>query len=320
MDYGVMTYGFQDRINVGDYIQSIAARQFLPRVDRYICREELHTYAGPPTKVIMNGHFMRYPVHWPPSPNIVPLFTSFHINIRRADGMLTDKGVGYLKEHEPIGCRDLSTLQLLQDKGIESYFSSCLTLTLGHSFRHQSDEDVFFVDVLFRYPTWRSVFGSLNRLRKAIESREIFLLGKQERLLDALFGANLVDAAERVTHVYSAMTLSAEDSRFDLAESLLRRYEKAKLVVTSRIHCALPCLAMGTPVIFVNGGFRQAQARRFTGNSRLFNMVEIADSGAIEANFDLDSVKTSMTAPVKNEHTEYVEALVDRCKQFVREA
>ena len=318
MDYGVMTYGFQDRINVGDYVQSMAARQFLPRVDRYLCREELHEYAGPPTKVIMNGHFMRYPANWPPSRDIIPLFTSFHINIRRAEGMLTDKGVAYLKTHEPIGCRDLSTLQLLQDKGIESYFSSCLTLTLGNSFRHQSDEDIFFVDVLFRYPTWRSVFGSFNRLQKAIESREIFLLGKREKLLDTLFSTDVVEAAERVTHVYSAQTLPTEDSRFEMAERLLKRYEKAKLVVTSRIHCALPCLAMGTPVIFVNGGFRQAHARRFMGNSQLFNTIEIGERGAVEANFDLAGVKTNMTAPVKNEHAEHIEALADRCKRFVQ--
>ncbi|WP_264821067.1 polysaccharide pyruvyl transferase family protein [Acinetobacter schindleri] len=34
---------------------------------------------------------------------------------------------------------------------------------------------------------------------------------------------------------------------------MLEKYSTAKLVITSRIHCALPCLAMGTPVIYING-------------------------------------------------------------------
>ena len=317
MNYGVMTYDFQDRFNVGDYIQSLAARQFLPRVDQYICREELHEYDGPDMKVIMNGHFMRYPANWPPSPGIIPLFVSFHINIRRAEGMLTDKGVAYLKRYEPIGCRDLSTLQLLQDKGIQSYFSSCLTLTLGNRYRHRSAEDIFFVDVLFRYPTWRTVFKSLNSLQKSLESKDIFLLGKRDKLLDSIFGKEIVQAAEKITHEYPADEFPTEDSRFELADRILKRYETARLVVTSRIHCALPCLAMGTPVIFVNGGFREAHARRFAGNSRLFNTVEILGRGRVEANCDMGSVRRNMSAPVKGEYVEYVEALAARCKGFV---
>ena len=37
-------------------------------------------------------------------------------------------------------------------------------------------------------------------------------------------------------------------------ENLLERYKKAKVVFTSLIHCALPCIAMGTPVVFVDAG------------------------------------------------------------------
>ncbi len=315
-----MTYGFQNRINIGDYIQSLAARQFLPKVDRYFCREELHAYSGPRTKVIMNGHFMRYPANWPPSPKILPLFISFHINPRRADGMLTCEGVAYLKKHEPIGCRDLSTLELLANKGIEGYFSSCLTLTLGNRFRHVADEDVFFVDVLFGYPTWRTVFGSFNGFQKAIEKGDIFLLGKRDRVLRAVFGQDIVAAAEEVTHVYDAQTCPTENRRFELAERTLERYERARLVVTSRIHCALPCVAMGTPVIFVNGGFRQASARRFTGNDRLFHTINISRDGSVSASCDMNGVKRDRSAPVKKDHLECVEALARRCKEFVAES
>ena len=42
--------------------------------------------------------------------------------------------------------------------------------------------------------------------------------------------------------------------RHALAEGLLRFYQGASLVVTSRLHAALPCLALGTPVLFVKEG------------------------------------------------------------------
>jgi len=315
-----MTYDFQDRFNVGDYIQSLAARQFLPRVDRYICREALHEYTGPEMKLIMNGHFMRHPANWPPSPGINPLLISFHINARRAAGMLVEKGVEYLKKHQPIGCRDLSTLELLKDKGVEGYFSSCLTLTLGGRYRHKSDENVFFVDVLFRYPTWSTVFRSFNSFQKSVKSGDIALLGRRDRMIEGLFGKELIQAAEQITHEYPAGEFPTEDSRFELADRILKRYEKARLVVTSRIHCALPCLAMGTPVIFVNGGFREAQARRFTGNSRFFNTVEILGRGRVEISCDMDRVRKDLSAPVRTEYMEYVEALAARCKRFVEDS
>ena len=34
-----------------------------------------------------------------------------------------------------------------------------------------------------------------------------------------------------------------------LAKNLLNKYASAKLVITSRIHCAIPCLSLGTPVL-----------------------------------------------------------------------
>ena len=45
-------------------------------------------------------------------------------------------------------------------------------------------------------------------------------------------------------------------------ENLLERYKKAKVVFTSLIHCALPCIAMGTPVVFIDAGFNNNAAKR----------------------------------------------------------
>ena len=58
--------------NLGDFIQSLAAKQFLPHVDEYINREELSEYNGKPVKMIMNGWYMMRPENWPPSEVIDP--------------------------------------------------------------------------------------------------------------------------------------------------------------------------------------------------------------------------------------------------------
>src|SRR5690606_10070852 len=46
--------------------------------------------------------------------------------------------------------------------------------------------------------------------------------------------------------------LSDPRERAEEAQKLLDVYSQASLVITSRIHCALPCVALGTPVIFVD--------------------------------------------------------------------
>jgi exopolysaccharide biosynthesis predicted pyruvyltransferase EpsI len=40
-------------------------------------------------------------------------------------------------------------------------------------------------------------------------------------------------------------------NRLRKAIQLLRTYATAKSVITTRLHCALPCLAIGTPVLFI---------------------------------------------------------------------
>lgn len=55
----------------------------------------------------------------------------------------------------------------------------------------------------------------------------------------------------------------------EYAKYLIRKYAKAKLVVTSRIHCALPCLGIETPVIFVTSDNLEQGVGRSGSNGRL---------------------------------------------------
>ena len=134
-------------INIGDYIQVLAASQFIPTNTGFIQREYLKQYSGPEAKVIMNGWYMHHPENWPPSNLIHPLFVAFHINILAKEQLLSEDSVNYLKKHTPIGCRDLDTLALLKSKKIDSYFSGCLTLTLGLKYKSVKKEDnIYIVD------------------------------------------------------------------------------------------------------------------------------------------------------------------------------
>lgn len=282
-----MTYAYKRHFNIGDYIQSLAARQFLPRVDRYINREKLSEYSGPKTKLIMNGWFMHHPTNWPPSSDIVPLFISFHLEKKVAAAILNQKGVSYLKKYE-VGTRDYSTLNLLKAKGINAFLSRCLTLTLGNSYQNKAGTDIYFVDVLYK-PNF---------------------LGRRKRILRKLFGYEITRPARFITHSYSSRHYRTEDSRFQLADDLLKLYQNARLVVTSRLHCALPCLVMGTPVIFVDGG-SSSDRGRFEGMDRILNTIKLS-GGKVSTNFDLTCVRN------KSQHLEYVEFLNRRCKEFVR--
>src|SRR5690606_3725036 len=95
-------------------------------------------------------------------------------------------------------------------------------------------------------------------------------------------------------HLYS------DEEKFEMADDILKKYAKAKLVITSRIHCALPCLAMGTPVIFLNGFSDPLDTSRFEGILELFNRVDIdVNTGVWTTNFQLED-KIDKHTMVKN--------------------
>jgi exopolysaccharide biosynthesis predicted pyruvyltransferase EpsI len=106
-----------------------------------------------------------------------------------------------------------------------------------------------------------------------------------------------------------------------MAESVLKKYASAKLVVTSRLHCALPCLAFGTPVIFVRSGFKKEYDRcRLDGITDLFNTIYVDEEDNITTNF-LFHKKISEDMRIENPDIfkTYVKDLRDRCNSFIKQ-
>ncbi|WP_412070411.1 polysaccharide pyruvyl transferase family protein [Rubrivirga sp. IMCC43871] len=298
MKYGLLTYDENRKsFNVGDYIQSLAARQFLPQVDEYVNRESLGEYSGGPTKLIMNGWFTHNASGWVPSRDIEPKFVSFHVNNTAAPLMLSPQGIAYLKQHQPIGCRDQFTVDLLQGVGVEAYFSGCLTLTLDNY--RVSDaartDDIYIVDPLYGYTTWNKVTYSPRRFVRSVVDGKILTIGRRRRHLEKLLDPQLRERAQWIEQEPPAQTYT-DGEKFEMAEGLLNRYAKAKLVITSRIHCALPCLALGTPVVFVNGFESEVDSCRFGGIHELFNRIDMnVKTGHYTSTFGLEGKVTEDT-------------------------
>lgn len=323
MKYGLLTYDENDRFfNVGDNIQSLAAKQFLPKVDTLLNRERLAEYKGDKIKLIMNGWFTHNITNWVPSDEIIPFFVSFHMNNTAAPFMLSDKGISYLKKHEPIGCRDQFTADTLNAKGIKAHFTGCLTLTLD-SYKVDDSErgdDIYIVDPLYNYPRPEKIFYNIKLTIKNILNGTAFQLGKKQKHLKHFISEEVLNSAKFINQEPPANTYSDKE-KFDMAEELLNKFARAKLVITSRIHCALPCLALGTPVIFINGFDSFVDSCRFDGILELFNRIDVnSKTGAYTSNFDLSGEITTDTIVTNlGLHHKLAEPLKEKCRSFIKD-
>lgn len=257
-EFAIISYP-QSR-NMGDEVQSLAAARLLPRVDHFVPREEVHQFTAPGSgrvKLICNGWFTPEPEAWPPSPSVDPLMVSFHATHKRgADRQLiSQQHADFYRRVAPIGCRDNGTRQKLEALGIDSYFSGCLTLTLDNPFGPDVERDgILVVDPFY-------MFNGPRRY--------------EQDCLDILIPERVRPEVEFITQWRPKGAMPPVEQKFKEAEALLERYARAKLVVTSRIHCALPCLAMGTPVCFLDIGYDTGSLRdRFDGIMGLFNVVD----------------------------------------------
>ena len=323
MKYGLLKYDENKRFfNVGDNIQSLAAKQFLPQVDTLLNREKLAEYKGEKTKLIMNGWFTHNIHNWMPSDDIEPIFLSFHMNNTAAPFMLSEKGIAYFKKHQPIGCRDQFTADTLNAKGIDAHFTGCLTLTLDFYKVDdaQRDDNIYIVDPLYSYPRPERIFYNTKAMVRNILNGTAFQLSKKKKHLKKFISEEVLNAAEFINQEPPSNTYT-DDEKFEMAETLLKKYAKAKLVITSRIHCALPCLAMGTPVIFINGFDSFVDSCRFDGILELFNRIDIdSKTGDFSSNFNLQG-KIDKNTMVKNLelHHKLANPLKEKCKSFIKQ-
>lgn len=272
--------------NLGDEIQSIAAQQFLPQTDLLIDRDTWSTndrgFRGA-FKIILNGWFSNNPENWPPPDFLSPCLISMHITRERpkpalsspaSEVLVEGESLEYLKRHQPVGCRDSWTLDLLGKHGVECYFSGCVTLTLGAPDQGNRRDYICAVD-----------------------------------LPDDLYPV-LAERARR-----PILRLSHRDTRggtFEqrcaTASRLLNLYAHAKYVVTTRLHCALPCLSFEIPVLLIRA---QSDQYRFSG------LIDFTRNCSVES-FRNNTVEFDFEKPAPNSGAYYAirQALIARLESF----
>jgi hypothetical protein len=265
-------------VNIGDHIQSCAAEQFLPFVDFYVQRDGLNNQSYDKAKIIMNGWFTEAPQNWPPNPNLQPLFVAFHLQPSKADILLSSQdNVDYLKTHGPIGCRDFKTVDLLKAAGVDSYFSFCLTTTLDINYRTEENSgEILLVDPLYSFDVSHLFKMSIKEVFKKISLRRLKKLNdyfKPKPDLTRFIPETVIQQGVAINHYVDKN--QGVDELYNIAKGLLKRYARAKVVVTSRIHCALPCLALRTPVLFVLDGLEDESQHmsRFRGILNHINIL-----------------------------------------------
>ena len=287
-------------VNLGDYVQSIAANQFLhvSDVGSYFSRDNMSSLRGGDCAILNGWYRIKEKAHLlAEGVNILPVSIHIHNKKELNDVVSVMRNWSNRGGGRRIGCRDLSTLKVLRDMGFDAYFSSCLTTTLFYEFGRipfAEREGVVFCDVNFdkRFPL--SILLKRRKMKKACE--EILLSYKNEPVY-------------KVTHMCPVS--ESHESRFALARSLLRLYSSAKVVITSRIHCALPCLAMGTPVILAVDNYDN---KRYPGIDAFLNKVYYSSSGEFVADIQLQSGLV-----VNNEkHLSYANDLIRECESFVK--
>ena len=251
--YGTLSYNTRVAIardaNLGDEVQGFPGIQFLPFVDVFVERDNLRASSGNGRiTVFFNAWWGSSGADWPPPTNVDPVMLSIHI----APGMQRqwERHIGYLKQREPVGCRDSWTLDLLRTHGVKAYFSGCLTLMLNNPNIGQRSDHIYISDVSQ---------DLVKLLPLTVQKKAVYL-------------KHNIEGSERLDSL----------TRFSEAYKLMQKYGSAKLVVTQRIHCALPCVAMGTPVIFINspnmpggGGTKIKSSSRITGLSAMFHTLDM---------------------------------------------
>ena len=256
--------------NQGDEIQGYPGLQFLPFIDNFLDRDALYSNKNNDQHIMafFNAWWGYGQSDWPPQSNVDPLLLSIHTSWEMKP--LWEREVDYLKPRAPIGCRDTSTVDFLTNLGVPSYFSGCFTLMYKPMSLKPRTNDVLVVDVGTKF-----VDMLPDRIRN--------------------------DKKNHFTHDIWGDRRFIRSTRLIEAFNKIERYSSAKLVITQRIHTALPCVALNTPVIFINsagmpggGGTAKGGSPRTAGLLSMFhtlNVYQVEDKDISQwfANFPWDN-------------------------------
>lgn len=300
MKYGYMNYrkhmltNKNERpMNLGDPIQSFAVLELYKKIgiseenivplDRY----DLADYGGEDVAVIVNGaenyeHFCYATRFLPVSDKIHPVFISLHLHRD-----LSENELASLRNNQPIGCRDEYTVKYLKSKGIDAFLTGCLTMLFPRRSENKKYEKVFIVDcpesILEHIPN--EIKEDAEYLSQVIRMRS--------------------DSCDH------RLTAEETEQYNKKAREQLNKYrDEARLVITTRLHVASPCAAMGIPVVLV----RDIYDERYQFIDRFLPLYYPKDLDKL----DFDSVHADIPEEVKSNLTNISRNMLEMAKLRVK--
>jgi hypothetical protein len=227
--------------NLGDDMQAISAAAHLPWIDAIAHRDRLDAARlSEPHLTIMASWFLVRNWKRPPTAEIAPLFYGFCLG---RDELLETGWRGYLERHAPIGARDTRTVEKLSGVGIEAFRTGCITLFLGRMLEPVPPEKrsgVVLVDVP------ESAMG--------------------------LIPPEIVARAETITNQSPPEVRYDPLARVAHIARIAERLRRAEMVVTRRLHTALPCVGFRTPVVAIVED-TPSNRGRFSGYDRFLPVI-----------------------------------------------
>jgi hypothetical protein len=236
--------------NLGDYVQTIAALQWLPtaaRGDALLFDRDNGSLAVTPSAARIIVWFNAWwAIAWPRGPphaRIVPILTGVHVSASFKAQLHNDVRVlAWFRKHAPVGVRDFGTLRLFQSLGVPAWFSGCPTALLQRppDVPPPVEDGRSGPTLLIDVPN-----SSLVSVPSAVRRRAVMLAQNYDGCAD-------------------------ERTMLRLTRRRLRELATAGLVVTTRLHVASPALAMGVRVVFVPGELAGGGGGRLEGMDRFF--------------------------------------------------
>lgn len=227
-------------VNLGDAIQSYAVKNLyremgIPEEDIIpVPRYDLSNYDGEECICVVNSasnyEELAYDSYFmPPSEKIHAIPLSLHIH-----RPLPDEELEFYRTCGGVGCRDSYTAEYLQGLGIDAYLSGCLTLTLPRRSAEQEKgaDKIYFIDIP--------------------EALKSYIPGEISQ--NAITLTNILRFSNHGSATRMTVEEAYEEHRKGEERICLLR-DTAKLVVTSKLHVASPCLAMGIPVVLAQSYF-----------------------------------------------------------------
>jgi len=220
MKFANYKYAGKNINNLGDHVQILTVDYLYQMMGIhvkdivYIDKDDLQAYDGEPVRLPVSMPLIDYKEHGIAgmfSAQINPVF----LGLTMVKDELLPEEIDYLKPHEPVGCRDERTFNTVTSYSISAYLGGCLTVTLPERKNcPEKQNKVFIID-----PT------------KGVED---------------FIPKSIAENAVRGTHLFYE---KIENPTQKAAERYKMYSDEARLVITSLLHCSVPCMAMGIPVI-----------------------------------------------------------------------